>query len=138
MGYCSQGDILTMISQEELAQLTADSGNLPDIFVVEEAIAQAGSEIDSYIGSRYATPVTPAPPRLKALSVDMAIYHLYSRRSAVPPVRRVKYEAAIAFLKAVAAGSVGLADGEFAKTTGEAAELHSAPRFFSRSGLKDW
>jgi phage gp36-like protein len=138
MGYCSQSDILTMISQEDLAQLTADSGNLPDIFVVEEAIAQAGAEIDSYIGSRYATPVTPAPPRLKALSVDMAIYHLYSRRSVIPPVRREKYEAAVAFLKAVGAGAVELADGEFAKTTGEAADVQSAPRFFSRSGLKEW
>ncbi len=140
MAYCSPSDILTMISQEELAELTADSGDLPDTFVVEEVITLADAEIDAYLGGRYEVPLTPAPPRLKALSVDMAIYHLYSRRSVVPPVRRDKYEAAVAFLQDVAAGSVGLegAGGDPAGATGEVAELSSAPRYFSRTTLKDW
>jgi phage gp36-like protein len=140
MAYCSQSDLLTMISQEDLAELTADSGDLPDAFVVEEAIVQADAEIDTYLGRRYEVPVTPAPPRLKALSVDMTIYHLYSRRSVVPPVRRDKYDAAIAYLKAVAAGTVGLegAGGGPDGGTGEVAELSSETRLFSRTGLKDW
>jgi phage gp36-like protein len=107
---------------------------------VEEAIAQADAEIDAYLGGRYEVPLTPTPPRLKALSVNMAIYHLYSRRSVAPPVRGDKYEAAVAFLKAVAAGAVGLegAGGEPAGATGEVAELSSEVRLFSRTSLKDW
>lgn len=140
MAYCSQSDLLTMISPEELADLTADSGDLPDAFVVAEAIAQADAEIDAYLGSRYGVPLAPVPPRLKALSMDMAIYHLYSRRSVAPPVRRDKYAAAVAFLKAVAAGTVGLAGagGDASGGVGEVAELRSEPRLFSRTGLKDW
>jgi phage gp36-like protein len=139
MAYCTQSDLLTMISQEELAELTADSGDLPDAFVVQEAIAQADAEIDAYLGSRYALPLTPTPPRLKALAVDMAIYHLYSRRSVVPAVRRDKYEAAVAFLKTVAAGTLGLEGSEEAPgATGEVAALSSETRLFSRTTLKDW
>ncbi len=37
------------------------------------------------------------------LAMDMALYHLYSRRSVVPAVRQQKYEAAVSFLKLVAA-----------------------------------
>lgn len=139
MAYCTQSDLLTMISPEELAELTADSGDLPDVFVVEEAIAQADAEIDAYLGSRYALPLTSTPPRVKALAVDMAIYHLYSRRSVTPAVRRVKYEAALAFLKAVAAGALGLeGSGGLATATGEVAGLSSEARIFSRTTLKDW
>jgi len=139
MAYSSQNDLLAMISLEELAELTAESGDLPDPVVVDEAIAQADAEIDAYLGSRYEVPVTPTPPRVKALSVDMAIYQLYSRRSAVPPVRRDKYEAALAFLRAVAAGTVGLEGaGGTSGGIGEVAELSSEPRLFSRTGLKDW
>ncbi len=136
MAYCSQNDILTRISQEELAQLTSDSGDLPDALVVEEAIAQADAEIDSYLGSCCSVPLTPAPPRLKALSADMAIYHIYSRRGVAPPVRRERYEAAVAFLKAVAAGAATL--GESAGNTREVEDFSSAARIFSRTGLKDW
>ena len=139
MAYCSQSDLLTMISQEDLAELTADSGDLPDAFVVEDAIAQADAEIDAYLGNRYTLPLTPAPPRVKALSVDMAIYHLYSRRNVTPAVRRDKYEAAVAFLKAVAAGTLGLEGSEeAAAAAGEVASLSSEVRLFSRTTLKDW
>jgi phage gp36-like protein len=140
MAYSSQNDLLMMIAPEELAELTADAGDLPDELVVEKAIAQADAEIDAYLGGRYEVPVTPTPPRVKTLSVDMAIYHLYSRRSVIPPVRRDKYEAALAFLKAVAAGTVGLegASGDASGGVGEVAELRSEPRLFSRTGLKDW
>jgi phage gp36-like protein len=139
MGYCTQNDLLTMISQEELAELTSDSGDLPDPFVVEEAIALATGEIDAYLGSRYALPLMPTPPRLKALAVDMAIYHLYSRRSVVPTVRRDKYQAGLAFLKAVAAGTMGLTGPEEAAgTTGEVAGFSGEIRLFTRTSLKDW
>lgn len=136
MAYCSQSDLLTMISQEELAELTAETGDLPDPLVVNEAIARADAEIDAYLGSRYSVPLSPTPPRIKALAVDMAIYHLYSRRSVAPPVRREKYEAAIAFLKEVAAGTLALA--ESAGAAGEVADFGSAARLFSRAGLRDW
>lgn len=134
MAYCSEDDILRMLPQAELAELTAESGDIPDPEVVAAAINQAGAEIDSYLQVRYSLPLSPTPGLIKPLGVDLAIYHLYSRRGVMPPVRRQNYEAALSFLKAVAAGQAGL--GEVA---GEpSAEVSGAGRLFSRNELEDW
>ncbi len=104
MAYCSQDDLVKMISLAELAELTAESGDEPDAAVVAEAIVKAAGEIDSYLAVRYVLPLAATPPQVQSLAVDMALYHLYSRRSVAPQVRRQKYDAAVAFLKEVAAG----------------------------------
>ena len=106
MAYCSEDDLLKMIPQSELAELTAESGEVPDSLIITDAISKAGAEIDSYLGVKYVVPLATPPDRVKALAVDLAIYHLYSRRSVVPPVRQQKYDAAVAFLKQAAAGQM--------------------------------
>ncbi|MBM4285812.1 MAG: DUF1320 domain-containing protein [Deltaproteobacteria bacterium] len=140
MGYCTKDDLLTMITQEELAELTAEGGEVPDFLVVEEAINQAGAEVDAYLGVRYQVPLTPTPAQVKALAVDLAIFHLYSRRSGAPPVRRERYEAAVRFLKDVGAGQAVIAgtSGEPISTERERVEVSSAVRIFSRNTLGEW
>ena len=135
MAYCTETDLLQMIPQGELVELTAESGEDPDHTVTAEAINQAGGEIDAYLGVRYALPLAVNPPQLKSLAVDLAIYHLYSRRSVAPQVRRQKYEAAVAFLKQVAAGQAlveGLAGEPQVK------EFSGASRVFGRDDLGEW
>ena len=100
MAYCTQNDLLTMIPVKELAELTADSGDTPDSQVVAEAIQRADAEIDSYLGMRYMLPLNPVPDQVMGLAMDMALYHLYSRRSVVPAVRQQKYEAAVSLPQA--------------------------------------
>jgi len=140
MAYCNQDDILKMIPQDELTELTADTGDTPDPEVVTEAIAKADAEIDAYLGTRYVTPLSPVPAQVTSLSVDMAIYHLYTRRSLAPMVRRRKYEAALAFLQRVASGEVVLEDvgGEPPGTQHQGVKADGATRLFSRDTLGDW
>ena len=140
MAYSVQDDLLTMISQAELAALSADVGDEPDSQVVAEAIARADAEIDAACGLRYAVPFSPVPERMKSLSADLAIYHLYSRRSVAPEVWRQKYQDALAFLKQVAAGQATLAGsgGEPPAAAREAAEMDSNQRIFSRDTLGEW
>lgn len=141
MAYCTQDDLLTMIPLKELAELTADSGETPDSQVVEEAIHRADAEIDAYLGRRYTLPLIPLPDQVKGLSIDMALYHLYSRRSVVPTVRRQKYEAAVSFLKLVAEGAAVMEEsGEPSPQEGQVrvgSEFTSAPRVFTRN-TQDW
>ncbi len=135
MAYCTEDDLLQMIPPGELAELTAESGEVPDHTVTGEAIAKAGGEIDAYLGVRYALPLAANPPLLKSLAVDLAIYHLYSRRSVAPQVRRQKYEATVAFLKQVAAGQAqveGLAGEPQVK------DFSGASRVFGRDDLAEW
>jgi phage gp36-like protein len=141
MAYCTQNDLLTMIPLQELAELSADSGDTPDSEVVDEAIHRADAEIDAYLGMRYTLPLSPLPDQVKGLSIDMALYHLYSRRSVAPTVRRQKYEAAVAFLKLVAAGESVLENTGDTTSSGDqvvvGSEFSSATRIFTRN-TQDW
>jgi phage gp36-like protein len=66
MAYCEQSDIEKLIPEQELAELTADTGSTPDAEVVTEAIAKADAEIDSYLGVVYTVPLS-VPPRRRSL-----------------------------------------------------------------------
>jgi phage gp36-like protein len=140
MAYCCEDDLLKMIPQSELTDLTVESGEIPDSLIIIDAISKADAEIDSHLGIRYVVPLSSPPAQVKALSVDLAIYHLYSRRSIVPPVRQQKYDAAVAFLKQVAAGQVVIVgpQGELPTVAKEVTDSTSAPRAFSRHTLADW
>lgn len=135
MPYCTLDDLLKMVPQAELAQLSAESGETPDPEIVAEAIAKAAGEIDAYLAVRYVLPLTATPPQVENLAVDMALYHLYSRRSVAPQVRRQKYEAAVAFLKQVAAGQAVV---EGVPGNQRLEEFSGADRVFGRNDLADW
>jgi phage gp36-like protein len=140
MAYCSEDDLLKMIPQAELADLTVESGEVPDSLIFNDAISKADAEIDSYLGVKYVVPVSPTPDQVKALSVDVAIYHLYSRHNIVPQIRQHRYESAVAFLKQVASGEaviVGPA-GEMPTVAKEVTDSTSAVRCFTRNSLTDW
>ena len=140
MTYCTEDDLLMMIPEEDLTDLTVGSGEVPDSLIIADAISKADAEINSYLGVKYVVPVSPTPDQVKALSVDLAIYHLYSRHSIVLPVRQQKYEAAVAFLKQVAAGQAVIMGpgGESATVAHEVADATSALRCFTRKTLADW
>ena len=140
MAYCTESDLLSLIPVQELAELTTDSGDTPDSQVVAEAIDRADAEIDAYLGSRYTLPLNPVPDQVKGLSMDMALYHLYSRRSLAPPVRRQKYEAALSLLQQIAAGEAVVegASELLTETAQVESEFSSAPRVFSRTTQENW
>jgi len=111
MAYSTQTDIEEQISQEELVELTDDSGGGGvSASVVERAIADADAEIDSYCAVRYSVPFDPVPAIIRKISVDIAIYHLFSRRSVikVPEERQKRYDNAIRFLRDVSRGLISL------------------------------
>jgi len=141
MPYCTQADLLKLVPELELAQITAETGDVPDAAVVSEMIAQAAAEIDSYLAVRYQLPLAETPARVKSLAVDMALYHLYSRRSVAPDVRRQKYEDAVAFLKLVGVGKaeiIGAAGVEMPGDAQEVTEVISTTRVFNRTTMGDF
>ncbi len=139
MGYCDQDDIEKLLPAQELAELTAESGDDPEVDVVAEAIAKAGAEIDGYCGVRYAVPFDPVPEVVRSLAADMAIHHLFSRRDQMPEIRRQKYEDAVKLLRDVAKGLASLGPLEEAAGKGSAvADLSSQPRVFARNKMMGW
>jgi phage gp36-like protein len=135
MPYCSQNDLETLIPVAELVELTTEKGDIPNTTIITEIIERVDTEIDSYVSVRYATPLVSVPDMIKGLSVDMVIFHLYSRRSAVPPIRRTKYEDAVKFLQNVALENtniIGSNGYENSKKMSNSAEFNSSERIFSK------
>jgi phage gp36-like protein len=138
MAYCTQDDLLKMLPEPEMAQLTAESGDVPDEAVVAEVIAKAAAEIDSYLAVRYVLPLTEIPSQVKHLAVDMAIYHLHSRRGMMLEIRGKNYDKSLAFLKDVAAGRaeiIGATGVELPGDAGSVVEVSSSTRIFSRDEM---
>lgn len=140
MAYCLPEDIEKLLPRQELVELTTESGTSPDLTVAAECISRAEAEIDSYVGVRYQVPLTTVPARVKALAVDLAVYHLFSRRSAVPEVREKNYQRALSFLREVAAGRAVLMDGgaEVPRSGGTLDLNSKAARLFSRQKLVEY
>jgi phage gp36-like protein len=138
MPYCTQNDLENLIPVTELAELTSESGDTPNSELIAEIIDRVGAEIDSYISVRYRTPLLTIPNLIKALSVDMAIYHLYTRRSAVPAIRQTKYQDAINFLQNVGLGKsniIGPEGKDILEKSSKLVSVNGSQRIFSRT---DW
>lgn len=129
MAYSTPTDVRDLISEEELAQLTAQSGPV-DEAQVTAAISDADAEMDAYLGAVYTVPVSPVTSILIKISVDIAIYNLFGRRSVMTDVRRQRYEDAIALLKMIAAGKATIGTPV---APAQKPEIESSTRIFSRT-----
>jgi phage gp36-like protein len=140
MPYCTQSDIEKLIPVVELAELTTEIGDTPNIGVVTEAIAKADAEIDSYLGIITTVPMSVPPARIRALSEDIAIYYLYMRRSIIPEARQKAYDDAIAFLQLLAAGKAVLPDdgGGAGSVAGQTPQIVSSPSILNRDNMTSW
>jgi phage gp36-like protein len=136
MPYCTQNDLETLVPLVELSELTNESGDIPNSNIITEIINRVGAEIDSYISVRYTIPFNKTPEIIKGLSIDMVIYHLYSRRSNIPLIRRTKYEDAIKLLQKVSQGNLNITgqDGyEIELKLKYSIKIKSNKRIFKRS-----
>lgn len=107
-----------------------------DADVVNKAIANADAIIDGYAGVRYALPMAETPPLIATLAEDIAIYKL----SVYDVDVKIKdeYDAAIAMLKSISAGSVRLpiAGVETPGSGSSGARVTDRDRTFTESGMK--
>jgi len=137
MAYCAQVDILEQISKVELIQLSDDANaGVVDESVVTRGIADADAEIDGYCGNRYSVPFIPVPELVRKLSVDIAVYNLYSRRQGAPEGRKERYDAAVQFLRYVADGKAVLPDDAVPESVFDRVSLSGPARVFSRETLR--
>lgn len=112
MAYCTEADIIARMPDEFLEQLTddtdADSEDTKTARITA-AIADADSDIDSYIGTKYNVPLADddVSQNIKNQSVRIAIYYLASRRSDAldeDSIIKINHDKAIAWLKDVSSG----------------------------------
>lgn len=137
--YSTQADITKAISEDILIQLT-DDDNLGTINAdnLTQAIQTADSEIDGYCAVKYTVPFITIPAVVKALSVEIAVYYLYKRRT-VPEKIEKAYDKAVARLKDISSGRMSLGvDPPPAASTMDSPESNrnESDRIFTRDSMK--
>ncbi len=140
MAYCTLTDLKKLLPEDLLIQLTDDEGaGVVNQGRVDEAIAGADTEIDSYCGVKYTVPfASPVPDLAKKVSIDIAIYNLYSRKvEEIPSTRAERYKNAIRQLEGIAKGlvSIGEATEPTAAAGADGAEISSSDRIFTRDNM---
>lgn len=108
MAYIDKPTMVLLFGSPELIQLTDRDGSTGTIVdaVLNQAMANAESEADSYLGSAYALPLPSIPDVLKSMVGDIARYRLWDKEASEEVQRR--YERAIAWFRDIAKGVVSL------------------------------
>jgi Mu-like prophage protein gp36 len=111
MSYCTAADLTERMSNDELIQLTDDSGSgsvNPDVIL--SAIAAAQDIVDGYLRGRYSVPLATTPVVVKNLALDLTAYRLYKRRNQLSVNDAIEslYKNAVSALKDIAAGIIKL------------------------------
>ena len=82
MSYTADDDLLTILPERTLIQLSADDpmAGVPDWTVVAEARAYADGQIDARLRQRYSLPLASVPRELRDWALALARRWLYERR----------------------------------------------------------
>lgn len=109
MTYATVADLTQAFTEREIAQLTNRAvtyAETVDDAVANAALGDATAIIDSALAVRYAVPVASPPQALRAACLDIARFRLYD--DAAPAIVRQRYEDAMRWLAALAAGKAVL------------------------------
>lgn len=133
MAYATEQDIIDRYGEAALIVASDhDEDGAADPEVVAKGLQDASEEIDVYVGGRYTLPLSPVPPVLKRLCVDISLYRM-SKPPAITDELRRRYEDAVRLLKMISEGKVTLGESTPSGTGNVSGSFfHSDPRRFKR------
>ena len=146
MNYCTYEDIQGHIPEARLVEVTDDLA--PNAFgevkvaIVEKAIKESSTLIDSYVRKRFPHPFQSVPEVLRMICVDLSIYNLYERVTElnITDGMKLRYDNAIKLLIRIANGEqdIGVDPDESVTETGfsVASKLDGGPAMFSLSSMR--
>jgi len=138
--YCTLEDLKSRIPEDVLAELTDDTGaGAVNAERIDAAIKDATDEVNGYCQARYPVPFSPAPGYVKKLTMDIALYNLFSARGydedSTDKSIIDRYRAAVRSLENIAKGVITL--GEPAPPpASDGTDIEHPPRVFSRDKLE--
>jgi phage gp36-like protein len=76
MAYATRSDIQALYEQVLVDRICwQKQSNAVDYSKLDAGLANAATEIDAYLSTRYTVPVSPTPPVLKQMNVDLGLYY---------------------------------------------------------------
>lgn len=113
-----------------------DGDGVEDVGVVDKALADAATLIDSYLVERYALPLPQVPAVLIQTAVDIAFYRLCQSAAALTYEIKDRNGLALRWLRDVADGRAGLGLPTAPASTGGGPQLVSNERQMTRDKLR--
>lgn len=115
MPYIVSADVVSRIGNQKAAELTTDSGSVPDAALIDAIIAEVEAKIDAAVQKRTAEPITLAVfPKLfvalKGCAIALVRWEIHARRPPVPEDWTKAKDAANAWLAQIASGDLALPD----------------------------
>lgn len=142
MAYCTRENIQDKITDQDLIRLTDEAGaGVADFSKIDDAIAEAQAEVDSYCVKRHTVPFAdPAPAMISKVCKDITVYNLWSLRHAAPDDCEDRYKKAVSYLEKIAAGTVDLGGDspEQIDDGGPASTKSSSDRIFTMDSMESF
>lgn len=140
MTYAIKQDMIDRYGEEPLVELTdrtaAPTGAIDDV-ILARALSDADAQINSYVGARYALPLSPTPDIIVRHACVIAYYVLH--RGRYTDETRREYDDVLKFLTAVSKGDAVLdAAGTTPPSAAADASVIGPERIFSRESLKGY
>ncbi|MBF0096277.1 MAG: DUF1320 domain-containing protein [Magnetococcales bacterium] len=129
--YATVTDMIQRFGEKEMIQRSdRQMGRVLDAAVINQALADASAEIDSYLATRYALPLAERSDVLARICCDIARYQLWAGDT-VEAVR-TRYEDAVRLLKDIGRGvaALGIAPAHQPAPIASGVSAWSAPRQF--------
>lgn len=138
MSYASQSTLELQFGADEVTRSAdRDADGVADVDVVARALSEADGIIDSRIGVVYDLPLQTVPEVLVAYAGDIALYRLSYDAGTLTDEKRRRYEDALRWLDAVAAGKAVLGgQPEPDKIGGAGTRITAGERLYTRSTLR--
>jgi|GEM_PF-4353275 len=108
MDYLTQSDLIAVMSEQDLIDLT-DDYHVGDVQaeVLDAAEKAAVSDLELYAARHYAVPL-PVVDSVRALVLQLTKYHLYARRRSVPEEVQASYKMTMRKLEQLTPSSLGI------------------------------
>lgn len=140
MTYASADQLKSVIPDNDLALLTSFAGGTGTSDVrIEQALADATAEINTYIAKVVTLPFADAPHILTVLCRDLAMHRLYTNLGHNTDLYDRLRKDAVATLRAIARGEISIGDdgdGDSTQTSPGVAMTDGPERQFTRDRLK--
>ena len=140
MTYASLNDLVDRAGEDEILQVAdRDDDGIADPDVVAASLTHADNTVNGYLATRFAMPLTAAPPIVVTWAVAIARYHLH--RDGAPDYVVRDYKEALGQLKDAARGLIDLpgVDGITPPATSSGSVRIEGPEpVFSRDKLEGW
>lgn len=144
MAYCTEADLLLVMSNDLLVAMTDTEGeDVVNADVLARAIADADAEINYYLAGLFDIPISPVPDIVRSFAVNITIYKLSITSSGgAKDDQKMRYEQIIQKLQDISAGKIRLSaidqSGSLTPATSSNVRYYSGTRVFTESTLSGY